>query len=160
MVEEEDIIEEVFERWRCEVDKGQSPVRVDKYLSEHMAGTSRNRIQNAADAGNVWVNGHPVASNHKVKPLDIIQVLLDHEPHDYTILPENIPLTIVYEDEDVMAFMDIDPINEGHVLLVPKEHYLDVDEIPDELLSHLMRNSQYGQGSTSWERCPLEPLWL
>ncbi|MCQ2311578.1 MAG: RluA family pseudouridine synthase [Paludibacteraceae bacterium] len=103
MVEEEDIIEEVFERWRCEVDKGQSPVRVDKYLSEHMAGTSRNRIQNAADAGNVWVNGHPVASNHKVKPLDIIQVLLDHEPHDYTILPENIPLTIVYEDEDVLV---------------------------------------------------------
>ena len=95
--------EELWERWRCEVDKGQTPVRVDKYLTEHMAGTSRNRIQNAADAGNVLVNGKPVSSNHKVKPLDVIQVLLDHEPHDYTILPENIPLNVVYEDDDVLV---------------------------------------------------------
>ena len=95
--------DELWERWRCEVDKGQTPVRVDKYLSEHMAGTSRNRIQNAADAGNVLVNGKPVSSNHKVKPLDVIQVLLDHEPRDFTIKPENIPLTIVYEDDDVLV---------------------------------------------------------
>ena len=59
---------EIWERWRCEVDKGQTPQRVDKFLAEHMAGTSRNRIQNAADAGNVWVNGKPVSSNYKVKP--------------------------------------------------------------------------------------------
>ena len=103
MLEENDILDELWERWRCEVDKGQTPVRVDKYLSEHMAGTSRNRIQNAADAGNVLVNGKAVSSNHKVKPLDVIQVLLDHEPRDYTILPENIPLNIVYEDEDVLV---------------------------------------------------------
>lgn len=95
--------EELWERWRCEVDKGQTPVRIDKYLAEHMAGTSRNRIQTAADAGNVLVNGKPVASNHKVKPNDVIQVLLDHEPHDFTILPENIPLDIVYEDDDVLV---------------------------------------------------------
>ena len=100
MVEQDD---ELWERWRCEVDKGQTPVRIDKYLAEHMAGTSRNRIQTAADAGNVLVNGKPVASNHKVKPNDIIQVLLDHEPHDFTILPENIPLDIVYEDDDVLV---------------------------------------------------------
>jgi 23S rRNA pseudouridine1911/1915/1917 synthase len=60
--------EELWERWRCQVDKGQTPLRVDKFLSQHMAGTSRNRIQNAADAGNVWVNGKPVNSNYKVKP--------------------------------------------------------------------------------------------
>lgn len=100
MIEQDD---ELWERWRCEVDKGQTPVRIDKYLAEHMAGTSRNRIQTAADAGNVLVNGKPVASNHKVKPNDIIQVLLDHEPHDFTILPENIPLDIVYEDDDVLV---------------------------------------------------------
>ena len=70
--------EELWERLRCEVDKGQTPIRVDKYLTEHMAGTSRNRIQNAADAGNILVNGKPVSSNHKVKPLDVIQILLDH----------------------------------------------------------------------------------
>ena len=95
--------QEVWERWRCEVDKGQTPQRIDKYLAEHMTGTSRNRIQNAADAGNVWVNGKPVSSNYKVKPLDIVQVLLDHEPHDYTIHPEDIPLNIVYEDDDVLV---------------------------------------------------------
>ena len=95
--------QEVWERWRAEVDKGQTPQRIDKYLAEHMTGTSRNRIQNAADAGNVWVNGKPVNSNYKVKPLDIIQVLLDHEPHDYTIHPEEIPINVVYEDEDIIV---------------------------------------------------------
>ena len=95
--------EELWERWRCEVDKGQSKERIDKYLAEHMTNTSRNRIQTAADAGNVWVNGKAVASNYRVKPGDVLQVLLDHEPHDYTITPENIPLDIVYEDEDVLV---------------------------------------------------------
>ena len=95
--------EEVFERWRCEVDKGQGKERIDKYLAEHMTNTSRNRIQTAADAGNVWVNGKAVASNYRIKPGDVIQVLLDHEPHDFTITPENIPLDIVYEDEDLLV---------------------------------------------------------
>ncbi len=104
MIEINDIEnEEVFERWRCEVDKGQGKERIDKYLAEHMTNTSRNRIQTAADAGNVWANGKAVASNYRVKPGDIIQVLLDHEPHDYTITPENIPLDIVYEDEDLLV---------------------------------------------------------
>lgn len=93
----------VFERFRCVVDKGQTPLRVDKYLTEHMAGTSRNRIQLAAEAGNVWANGKPVSSNYKAKPGDVLQVLLDHEPRDYTILPEDIPLDIVYEDDDLMV---------------------------------------------------------
>ena len=93
----------LFERWRCEVDKGQGKERIDKYLAEHMTNTSRNRIQTAADAGTVWVNGTPVASNYRIKPGDVIQVLLDHEPHDFTITPENIPLNIVYEDDDLMV---------------------------------------------------------
>ena len=76
---------------------------MDKYLSEHMPGTSRNRIQQAAEAGNILVNEQPVASNYKVKPLDLVQVMLDHEPIDFTILPENIPLEVVYEDEDVLV---------------------------------------------------------
>lgn len=92
-----------FERYSCTVDKGQAPVRVDKYLSEHMPGTSRNRIQQAAEAGNILVNEQPVASNYKVKPLDLVQVMLDHEPIDFTIQPENIPLEVVYEDEDVLV---------------------------------------------------------
>lgn len=92
-----------FERYSCTVDKGQTPVRVDKYLSEHMPGTSRNRIQQAAEVGNILVNEQPVASNYKVKPLDLVQVMLDHEPIDFTILPENIPLEVVYEDKDVLV---------------------------------------------------------
>ncbi len=95
--------DELWERWRCEVDKGQGKVRVDKYLAEHMTNTSRNRIQTAADAGNVRVNGKPVAGSYKVKPGDVIQVLLDHEPNDYTVTPENIPLHIVYEDDDLLV---------------------------------------------------------
>ena len=95
--------EEIWERWRCEVDRGQGKERIDKYLAEHMTNTSRNRIQTAADAGNVWVNGKAVASNYRIKPGDVIQVLLDHEPHDYTISPENIPLNIVYEDDDLLV---------------------------------------------------------
>ena len=95
--------EQLWERLRLDVDKGQAPLRVDKYLSEHMAGTSRNRIQAAADAGHIWVNGKAVSSNYKVKPQDVIQVLLDHEPHDFTITPEPIPLQIVYEDADVLV---------------------------------------------------------
>lgn len=92
-----------FERYSCTVDRGQAPIRVDKYLSEHMPGTSRNRIQQAAEAGNILVNEQPVASNYKVKPLDLVQVMLDHEPIDFTIQPENIPLEVVYEDEDVLV---------------------------------------------------------
>ena len=92
-----------FERYSCTVDKGQSPVRVDKYLSEHMPGTSRNRIQQAAEAGNILVNEQPVASNYEVKPLDLVQVMLDHEPIDFTIQPEDIPLEVVYEDADVLV---------------------------------------------------------
>lgn len=94
--------QEVFERFRIVVDKGQSPVRVDKFLSDHMAGTSRSRIQAAAEAGNVWVNGVAAASNCKIRPDDVIQVLLDHEPYDDTILPEPIPLTVVYEDDAIL----------------------------------------------------------
>ncbi|MBQ6748291.1 MAG: RluA family pseudouridine synthase [Paludibacteraceae bacterium] len=99
----ENMDEELWERWRCEVDKGQGKERIDKYLATHMTNTSRNRIQTAADAGNVWVNGEPVASNYRVKPGDVIQVLLDHEPHDFTITPENIPLDNVYEDGDLLV---------------------------------------------------------
>lgn len=102
---EEQLIEsnELFERYRSEVDKGQTPIRVDKYLAQHMPSTSRNRIQIAADAGNVWANGKSVASNYKVKPLDVIQVLLSHAPHDLMIQAEDIPINVVYEDEELMV---------------------------------------------------------
>lgn len=95
--------DELFERFKIVADRGQAPLRVDKFLQQHMGGTSRNRIQTAADNGHVWSNGRPVTSNYKVKPGDVIQVLIDHEPTDYTITPENIPLEIVYEDDAVLV---------------------------------------------------------
>ena len=95
--------EELYERWRTEVDKGQAPLRIDRYLAEHIPDTSRTRIQHAADASHIWVNGQPVNSNYKVKPLDVIQVLLDHEPYDGHIEAEDIPLDVVYEDDSLMV---------------------------------------------------------
>lgn len=95
--------DELFVRFECTVDKGQAPVRIDKYLAEHIPGTSRSRIQAAADTGQVLANGKVVNSSYKVKPGETIQVLLNHEPHDFTISPEPIPLDIVYEDEDLLV---------------------------------------------------------
>lgn len=92
-----------YEHWRVTVDAGQQPVRIDKYLAEHMQHSSRNRIQTAAAAGCIQVNGRPVKSNYKIRPLDVITLMLDHPKHDSSILPEEIPLDIVYEDDDVMV---------------------------------------------------------
>lgn len=95
--------EELFEHIRLEVDAGQTPLRIDKFMSEHLPNSSRSRIQHAADAGFIYVNGRPVKSNYKVRPADIITLMLAQPPHDNTIEPENIPLDIVYEDADLMV---------------------------------------------------------
>ncbi|MCQ2350233.1 MAG: RluA family pseudouridine synthase [Paludibacteraceae bacterium] len=95
--------EELFEYKSFTADKGQTLLRVDKYLVQCMGGASRNRIQAAAKAGCILVNGKPVKSNYRIKPLDKVQVMLDHEPADYTIIPEDIPLEVTYEDDDVMV---------------------------------------------------------
>ncbi len=92
----------MHEHFRVEVDKGQKMLRVDKYLVNCMGGTSRNRIQDAADAGNVLVNGKPVKSNYKVKPYDVVTIELGYPPNEYTIVPQDIPINIVYEDDDIM----------------------------------------------------------
>ena len=92
-----------YEHWRVTVDAGQQSVRIDKYFAEHMQPSSRNRIQTAAAAGCIQVNGRPVKSNYKIRPLDVITLMLDHPKHDSSIQPEEIPLDIVYEDDDVMV---------------------------------------------------------
>lgn len=91
-----------YERFHCVVDKGQTILRIDKYLFNCIGGTSRNRIQDAADAGNIFVNGKSVKSNYRVKPGDEISFVLSTPPTDYTIIPQDIPLNIVYEDEELM----------------------------------------------------------
>lgn len=94
---------ELFEHYRFEADKGQGQIRVDKYLSMHIVGVSRNRIQLAAEANCILVNDKPVKSNYKIKPLDIISVVMNRPPRELEIIPEDIPLDVVYEDEDLMV---------------------------------------------------------
>ena len=94
---------ELFERHRLVVDKGQELLRIDRYLQQHLASVSRNKIQAAAKAGCVQVNGKAVKSNYRVKPSDTISVLLPEPPHDTELLPEAMPLNIVYEDDDVLV---------------------------------------------------------
>ena len=94
---------ELYEHFKVVVDKGQSPVRIDKYLFERIVNASRNRIQAAADAGFVMANGKPVKSSYKVKPSDVLTVMMDRPKYDNDIIPEDIPLDIVYEDSELMV---------------------------------------------------------
>lgn len=94
---------QLYEHFRMEVDKGQVPVRIDKYISEHQPHSSRNRVQKAAESGFIQVNGSPVKSNYKVRAGDVITLMLDRPHYDTTIEPEDIPLDVVYEDDDLMV---------------------------------------------------------
>ncbi len=94
---------ELYEHFRFVVDKGQEPLRIDLYLMARISHASRNRIQNAAHAGNILVNEKPVKPNYKVRPQDVISIVLAYPPRDTEIYPEKIPLDIVYEDDDVIV---------------------------------------------------------
>jgi len=94
---------EMFEHFHFVVDKGQRLLRIDKYLFEHIENISRNRIQVAAKAGSILVNKKPVKQNYKVKPKDVISIVMSHPPRDIEIIAENIPLEILYEDKDVIV---------------------------------------------------------
>ncbi len=94
---------ELYEHFRFTADSGQSALRIDKFLSARLENTSRTRIQNAASAGNILVNNLPVKPNYKVKPGDIVQVVLPSPPREIELIPQNIPLNIVYEDDDVIV---------------------------------------------------------
>jgi len=102
--DDSEILEEqaLFEHFRFIVDKGQAMVRIDKHLVNCMSNTSRNRIQDAADAGNILVNGKAVKSNYRIKPGDIITIVLAYPPSEFTIIPQDIPINIVYEDDDIL----------------------------------------------------------
>jgi len=99
----EDQEDAFYEHFRFVADKGQSLLRVDKFLVDRIEHASRNRIQLAADAGFILANGKSVKSNYKVKPNDLITVVMDRPRRELEIIPEDIPLNIVYEDDDVMV---------------------------------------------------------
>lgn len=94
---------ELYEHFRVVADRGQSLLRVDKFLFEHLEHASRNRIQKAAEAGMVMVGGKPVKSNYRVKPLDVVTVMMDRPRYSTEITPEDIPLDIVYEDDCLLV---------------------------------------------------------
>lgn len=112
MVTEDDDIEELdepfeeieqFEHHRFSVDPGQGLLRIDKFLTNRLEGTSRNRIQLAAEAGCILVNGKPVKSNYRVKPLDEVTIMMDYPRRELKVIPEDIPLDIVYEDNELLV---------------------------------------------------------
>ena len=94
---------ELYEHFRFVADKGQTLLRVDKFLVTRMENASRNRIQQAAEAGCILVNGKPVKSNYRVKPLDVVSIVMDRPRYECEIIAQDIPLDIVYEDEDVLV---------------------------------------------------------
>ena len=93
----------LHEHFRVVVDAGQKPVRVDKFLSERITNSSRNKIQQAADAGFIFADGKPIKSSYKVKGGETIVLMLDRPKYDNDIIPEDIPLDIVYEDDQVIV---------------------------------------------------------
>jgi 23S rRNA pseudouridine1911/1915/1917 synthase len=100
---EQDSDDELYEHHTFTAVKGQQPLRIDKYLMNFIENSTRNKIQEAAKNGNIYVNDVPVKSNYKVKPFDVIRVLFEHPPYENLLTPENIPLNIVYEDDDLLV---------------------------------------------------------
>lgn len=101
--QEEDQQQELFEHYNLVVDQGQKQVRIDKYIVNRIDNASRSRIQSAADAGNILVNGKSVKSNYKIKPGDDISIVMDYPRRELKIIAEDIPLDIVYEDDQLIV---------------------------------------------------------
>ena len=124
--------DELYEHYSFTVDKGQSPLRIDKYLMNFIENATRNKIQTAAKNGSIFVNDSAVKSSYKVKGGDHIKVLFAHPPHEYLLTGEDIPIDIVYEDDDVLAFNDVNPQAPVHVLIIPRKHIATVNDVADE----------------------------
>lgn len=99
----EDNDQEMYEHFRFVADKGQQLLRVDKFLVQRLEKSSRNRVQQAADAGCILVNGKAVKSNYRVKPLDVVSVVMDRPRYEFEIVAEDIPIDVVYEDREVLV---------------------------------------------------------
>jgi 23S rRNA pseudouridine1911/1915/1917 synthase len=95
--------DDLFEHYRIVVDKGQTFMRIDKFLMDRIPNATRNKIQNAIEAESVKVNDKFIKSSYKIKPDDIISISLPHPPRDTDVVPENIPLNIVYEDDQLLV---------------------------------------------------------
>ena len=99
----EDNDSDLYEHYSFLVDKGQSPLRIDKYLMNFIENATRNKIQTSAKNGSIFVNDVPVKSSYKVKANDAIRVLFAHPPHENLLVGEDIPIDIVYEDDQLLV---------------------------------------------------------
>jgi 23S rRNA pseudouridine1911/1915/1917 synthase len=140
----EDLYEEIeetggdlYEHYRFIADRGQNLLRIDKFLPDRISHVSRNRIQKAAEAGYVLVNNIPVKSNYIVKPEDVITVMMDYPRRELEITPENIPLNIVYEDDDLIV------VNKPPGLVVHPGHGNYTGTLVNALAWHLKDNRGY-----------------
>lgn len=131
---------ELYEHFRFVADKGQSMIRIDKYLMAKIENASRNRIQNAAHAGNIFVNDKQVKPNYKVKPMDVISIVLGYPPRDTEVYPENIPINIIFEDPDIIV------VNKEAGMVVHPAHGNYTGTLQNALLHHFL-NSSADKGS-------------
>lgn len=128
---------EMYEHYRIVADKGQELLRVDKFLVAHLPNVSRNRIQMAAEAQCILVNGRPVKSNYRVKPADVVSVVMDRPRYDNEIIAEDIPLDIVYEDDTLLV------VNKPAGLVVHPGHGNYTGTLVNALAWHLKDNPDY-----------------
>lgn len=128
---------ELYEHFRFVADKGQQLLRVDKFLVARLEGSSRNRVQQAAEAGCILVNGKPVKSNYRVKPLDVVSVVMDRPRYENEIIPEDIPLDIVYEDDYLLV------VNKPAGLVVHPGHGNYTGTLVNALAWHFRDNPDY-----------------
>ena len=148
--------EELFEHHRIVADPGQAPLRVDKFIINRVAHLSRNKLQTAAKAGYVRVNGQPVKSNHKVKPEDVVTVELPQPVYEFELLPEPMDLDILYEDDDLLVLNK--PMN---LVVHPGQHGNYSGTLVNGILHHFQNmpafptSPSHGQGwCTGWTRTP------
>ncbi len=127
----------MYEHFRFVADKGQQLLRVDKFLVDHMQKASRNRIQQAAEAGCILVNGKPVKSNYRVKPDDVITIVMDRPRYEFEVVAEDIPLDIVYEDDYVLV------VNKPAGLVVHPGHGNYSGTLVNALAWHFRNNPDY-----------------
>ncbi len=132
----------LYEHFSVTADKGQKFLRLDKFLVAHMENCSRNRIQAAADSGNILVNGVPAKSSYKVKPLDRIQLVMPYPKREYEIIPEDIPLNIIYEDDDVVL------VNKAAGMVVHPGVGNHSGTLVNAMTWHLRNLPMYSEGNT------------
>ncbi|MFW5821011.1 MAG: RluA family pseudouridine synthase [Bacteroidota bacterium] len=132
--------QELYEHFHFDVDQGQKSLRIDKFLVNKLENTSRSRIQAAAFAGNILVNNQPVRPNYKVKPEDSISIVLPHPPREIELIPEDIPINIEYEDDDLII------VNKEPGMVVHPGYGNYTATLVNALMHHLKDNPMFSSG--------------